>query len=184
MHPCKILNEAYALLIVQNTVKRWGGSAGPHTLAVWTNNSYRESVTFYVSYNLCVGMLLKWFVSETPYLIHDTAVAPHITGSGVLLVVEGLPWITQIIALNYLAFPRFLYLRSCPLYWYFSSMRNIVVFVHQISRHSKVTDLKTTLCLNFSCTSNGRQYTLQVLSSATSMFLAARSLCTNAFLAK
>ena len=34
-------------------------------------------------------MFLKWFVSETPYLIHDTTKAPHITGSGVLLVVDG-----------------------------------------------------------------------------------------------
>ena len=34
-------------------------------------------------------MFLKWSVSETPYLIHDTTKAPHITGSGVLLVVDG-----------------------------------------------------------------------------------------------
>ena len=35
-------------------------------------------------------MFLEWFVSETPYLIHDTTKAPHITGSGVLLVVNSL----------------------------------------------------------------------------------------------
>ena len=32
----------------------------------------------------------KRLVSQTPYLIHDTAKAPHITGSGVLPVVDGL----------------------------------------------------------------------------------------------
>ena len=39
---------------------------------------------------LQISMLFKRFVSETPYLIHDTAKAPHITGSRVLLVVNGL----------------------------------------------------------------------------------------------
>ena len=34
------------------------------------------------------------------------------------------------------------YLWCCPLNWYFSSMRDIVIFIHQIPRHSKVTDLK------------------------------------------
>ena len=28
----------------------------------------------------------KWFVSQTPYLIHECTKAPHITGCGVLLV--------------------------------------------------------------------------------------------------
>ena len=37
-----------------------------------------------------IGELLKWFVSKTPYLIHDTAKAPHITGRRILLVVYGL----------------------------------------------------------------------------------------------
>ena len=32
-------------------------------------------------------MHFKWDMSETPYLIHDTTKAPHITGSRVLLVV-------------------------------------------------------------------------------------------------
>ena len=41
-------------------------------------------------YALHVRALFKWFMSKTPYLVHDTAKAPHITGSGVLLVVEGL----------------------------------------------------------------------------------------------
>jgi len=42
------------------------------------------------SADLHIGVLFKWFVSETPYLIHEAPKAPHITGCGVLLVVEGL----------------------------------------------------------------------------------------------
>jgi hypothetical protein len=42
-----------------------------------------------ISY-IWVGVAFKWFVSETPYLIHDTPKAPYITGRGVLLVVDGL----------------------------------------------------------------------------------------------
>ena len=37
-----------------------------------------------------ISKIFKRFVSETPYLIHDTTKAPHITGSGVLLVVNSL----------------------------------------------------------------------------------------------
>ena len=37
-----------------------------------------------------ISMIFKWLVSKTPYLIHDTTKAPHVTGSGVLLVVDGL----------------------------------------------------------------------------------------------
>ena len=29
-------------------------------------------------------------MSEAPYLIHEAAIAPHVTGRGVLLVVDGL----------------------------------------------------------------------------------------------
>ena len=52
--------------------------------------------------NLNVGGSLKWFVSKAPDLIEQTAIAPDITGSGVLLVVNGL-W-------------------SCPLHWYLAAM--------------------------------------------------------------
>ena len=38
--------------------------------------------------NICVS--LERFVSETPYLIHETPKTPHITGCRVLLVVESL----------------------------------------------------------------------------------------------
>ena len=37
-----------------------------------------------------VSILLERFVSETPYLIHETPKTPHITGCRVPLVVEGL----------------------------------------------------------------------------------------------
>ena len=39
---------------------------------------------------ITIALIFKRFVSETPYLIHDTTKAPYITGSGVLLVVHGL----------------------------------------------------------------------------------------------
>ena len=35
------------------------------------------------------------------------------------------------------------YLWGSPFHWHFSSMRNVVIFIHQITRHSKVTDLET-----------------------------------------
>ena len=36
---------------------------------------------------LCVGITLKWLVSQAPYLIHESTKTPHITCGGVLLVV-------------------------------------------------------------------------------------------------
>ena len=33
---------------------------------------------------------LKWFVSQTPYLVHHSSIAPHITGSRVLLEMQSL----------------------------------------------------------------------------------------------
>ena len=44
---------------------------------------------------LNIGILFKWLMSKTPYLIHDTTKTPHITGSGVLLVVYGLKFRKQ-----------------------------------------------------------------------------------------
>ena len=40
--------------------------------------------------NLGVGVPLKWFVSQAPYLVHESAIAPHVTGSRVLLEIESL----------------------------------------------------------------------------------------------
>ena len=41
---------------------------------------------------LIVTAVLIWFVSQTPYLIHDNTEAPHITGCGVLLKLESLDY--------------------------------------------------------------------------------------------
>ena len=46
--------------------------------------------------NLLVVVAFKWFVSQTPYLIHDHPIAPHITGCGVLPIVQSLPIRTQL----------------------------------------------------------------------------------------
>ena len=70
---------------------------------------------------LGIGAVSVRFVSETPYLIQYTAIAPHITGSGVLHVAE--------------------YLRSTPLDRNTSSISHIVVLVQQIPRHAKVSNL-------------------------------------------
>ena len=41
-------------------------------------------------HHLIIGNIVKWLVAERPYLIEQTAVAPHITGIGVLAIVKGL----------------------------------------------------------------------------------------------
>jgi len=40
--------------------------------------------------HLLIGIALKWFVSQTPYLVHQNTIAPHITGSGVLPIQQSL----------------------------------------------------------------------------------------------
>ena len=37
---------------------------------------------------MIIHFALKWFVSQTPYLIHEHTKAPHITSCRVLLVVK------------------------------------------------------------------------------------------------
>ena len=39
---------------------------------------------------LAVCIILEWLPSHTPYLIHDNTITPHVTSSGVLLVVKSL----------------------------------------------------------------------------------------------
>ena len=57
----------------------------------WTPSRRGKTNSFVDQLNtILVCVLFKWFVSETPYLIHDTTKAPHITGSGVLFVEDGL----------------------------------------------------------------------------------------------
>ena len=60
-----------------------------------------------------MAAFFKWGVSETPYLIHEAPKAPHITGCGVLLVVEGL-W-------------------GCPLDWNLPSFGEVVALLRQIT---------------------------------------------------
>lgn len=52
---------------------------------------------YYTVANLYITVVLKRLMSQTPYLIKQTAIAPYITGSGVLLESDGL--------------------RGCPLNW-------------------------------------------------------------------
>ena len=101
---------------------------------------------------VCVGVRLKGFVSETPYLIHEAAKAPHVTGCGVLLKMEGLFNILKS-PVNYnnyissgpphggpsLPFVKFLllltyrtYFRSCPLYWDLPSTGDVVCLVSKV----------------------------------------------------
>ena len=56
----------------------------------WTPRRWSKTHSFrhnyFYAFNIC--MVFKWFVSETPYLIHDTTIAPYITGSGVFSIVK------------------------------------------------------------------------------------------------
>ena len=71
---------------------------------------------------LSIGECTKWLVSQWPYLIEEAAIAPDITGSGIPAIVKGL-W-------------------SCPLNWNLSPLGNIVVFVLEILRETKISNLK------------------------------------------
>ena len=75
-----------------------------------------------MSADLLVGHAFKRLVSETPYLVEDTAVAPDITGGGVLAEDESL-W-------------------SCPLERDLPSLRHVVVIFNQVPSHTKVTYLQ------------------------------------------
>jgi len=52
---------------------------------VWFSQSGSHIVTYFR-----VLFIFKWFMSQTPYLIQDDSIAPHITGCGILLVVNSL----------------------------------------------------------------------------------------------
>ena len=60
-------------------------------------------------------------MSKTPYLIQQTPIAPGVTGSRVLFIVQCF--------------------RCSPLDWDLASMSNIVVLISQITRHTKVRHL-------------------------------------------
>ena len=54
-----------------------------------TTRRRREPISSINEVNhLTVCLALKWFVPQTPYLIHEYTKAPNITGRGVLLVVK------------------------------------------------------------------------------------------------
>ena len=68
------------------------------------------------------------------------------------------------------------YLRCCPLHRYFPSTRNIIYIISNIPSHSKISNLLTQsyhVLYNFIV-----YFTLHTSSLDTSIFLAARSLCT------
>ena len=127
------------------------------TSIVEVNNSEKSVCTVIhtpVGHPLC-----QKFVSETPYLVQYTAKAPHITGSGVLLLRDGL-W-------------------GSPANWDHSSMRHIDIFVSQIPRHTKVSNLQWRITGIITCVSCAvKRQTLHSMLE-TSMFLAAKSLWTN-----
>ena len=62
-----------------------------------TGHKYKNIVTC-----LTIGEIMKWLAPQRPYLIEEAAIAPDITGSGVLAIVKGL-W-------------------SCPLDWNLASV--------------------------------------------------------------
>ena len=83
----------YILIIIMHADQIFNLPAIHHDLVYFfgTPRGWSKTYAFvYELYKIQTCARFKRFVSETPYLIHDTAKAPHITGSGVLLVVEGL----------------------------------------------------------------------------------------------
>ena len=54
----------------------------------WRRGKAKTTVNF--TDHFMIRASLKWLVSKTPYLIHRTTKAPHITGCGILLVMESL----------------------------------------------------------------------------------------------
>ena len=78
-------------------------------------------------------MHFEWGVSETPYLIHDTTKAPHITGSGVLPEVECLPCMIRVHLLQSKLGSVNTHLWGSPFYGNFPSMRDIVISVSKVT---------------------------------------------------
>ena len=97
-----------------------------------TTRRRREPISSINEVNhLTVCLALKWFVSQTPYLIHEYTKAPNITGCGVLLVVKCLNVVVvaceQTIVHTIIFI--YMYLKSCPLHRNLSSLRHIVVTI-------------------------------------------------------
>ena len=66
--------------------------------------------------------VFEGLVSQTPNFIEDTPIAPHIAGSGELLVVDSLG--------------------GCPLDWNEATTGRVVIILVQISGHAEVCNLK------------------------------------------
>ena len=75
------------------------------------------------------------------------------------------------------------YLWCCPLHWNLSSVGDVVIIICYITGHPKVANLMINV-QSYTTPHHAAhfQMTLHTKSSDTRMFLAARSLCTNAFL--
>ncbi len=69
-----------------------GGSRTPLSTILIVCSNYQAGylVIPLIYMYLHIRESFKWFVSQTPYLVHDTTKAPHITGCRVLLVIERL----------------------------------------------------------------------------------------------
>ena len=69
-----------ATLLASSSLLQWDPSPSPFSVCMKIN-----MVNYFI---VCV--LLKWSMSNTPYLIHENSIAPHITSTGVHLVMESL----------------------------------------------------------------------------------------------
>ena len=100
-----------------------GGSRYPSStnFSTYAKLPSYTALRFYTQYtDLDISVLFKWFVPQTPYLVHDTTKAPHITGCREGLVIECL--------------------RCCPLDWNHAPLCHIEIF--NLSRHSKISYLQ------------------------------------------
>ena len=95
------------------------------------------------------------FVSQAPDLTHDTTKAPHITGSGVLSIVQSLNTIdnvkviihnTEEVSACYFTFPS--HLLCCPFDLCLSSMRDVVYVSSSRSRDipQSLQSAQTMIC--------------------------------------
>ena len=95
-----------------------------------------------ITLNLFIWLLFKRFSSQRPNLIHDTPKAPHITGVGVGLVMKCLVWEWN----HYEDGMGHEHVRGkgCPDLWCspldrdFPSLWSVVIFVLQVTTHTKV----------------------------------------------
>ena len=71
--------------------------------------------------DLKVRDLFVWFMPEAPDFIEYTAIAPDITGSGVLLF--------------------FNCLRSSPFDWYYAAFGYVIFLISKISGQAKISNL-------------------------------------------